>query len=117
MAIRIVEEKSCDWCGGDDPDGLKTHRLVWDKRAVEVEIHDGCIEEANITWLIEHGRKATAAEVKAASNGVNQLRCPECSKPCSGSMGLAQHLAGSHPHLSKDVRQQLVQDAKMPVQA
>lgn len=113
MAVEIIQHKTCDWCGGDDEVGLHTHRLVWDRKAVEVEVHHGCMEEANIPWLLEHGRKATVADV-ASANGAHRITCPVtgCGKASAGTMGFAQHLAGSHPAIPKDERQQMVQTAK-----
>jgi hypothetical protein len=104
MAIKIVEERTCDWCGGDDPDGLHTHRLVFDRRAVEVELHNLCQEDATLLWLLEHGRRPTAAQIEAAAAKEQRIPCPFCGKPCVSYMGVTQHITRSHADLDPDER-------------
>lgn len=115
MSIEVVRLARCDWCNeeGTEDNPAHTHRLVFDKVARELELHDPCQEEATLSYLIEKGRKPSPAEIAAVSN-TPRIHCPApgCRKYGNGYMGLAQHMARAHQDIPADERQEMLEVIK-----
>lgn len=109
MSVKIIEERACDWCGGEhtEEDPVLTHALSLDKQTREVDLHVPCLADSGVSFLIEHGRKtgsvATAQPI---------FWCPICKRPCKGYMGVAQHLAQGHKDVPEKDRKAMLAEIR-----